>query len=287
MKWVFIFIFAFAFSSSCFVEAASANVTLIDEIGTFTGAVMKVKSPISGELGEKIFPSENLKNVGILKFEIESSLSEVMLTFITIKSGSEVESFEVGPFSVDGSEIIIDRREVAKNIPLVVVVENDSLDVVENVVEEDVVVENDSLDDVDVSGVVEKNIQEIKESIDGFFYYYVLAGILLVVVLMFFWLKNSNFGNWMTRLNYFSEDGELARIENAIEKKDRLIAEIKEKKDRKKKILIARKRLLEENEKLEKMMKSGESEDDEDFEDKVDKDRKNDKVDKDRKNDNR
>ncbi len=109
MKWmVFVLLFCFCFEV---VLAGSAEVVLVDDIGSFSGAVLRLKSSVDGELGDKIYASENLADVGIIKFEIESSLPEVYLDFIVTKDGEVSDSFEAGPFAVDGSEILIERRE--------------------------------------------------------------------------------------------------------------------------------------------------------------------------------
>ena len=109
MKWmVFVLLFCFCFGV---VVAGSAEVVLVDDIGSFSGAVLRLKSSVEGELGDKIYASENLADVGIIKFEIESSLAEVYLDFIVTKDGEVIDSFEAGPFAVNGSEILIERRE--------------------------------------------------------------------------------------------------------------------------------------------------------------------------------
>ena len=113
MKWM---IFAFAFV--LFFGMASATVSevvLIDDIGSFGGAILKIKSPISGVIGDKIYASEYLTDVGIIKFNIETSLKEAVLIFIITKDGNVVDEFMEGPFVINGSEILIDRREEVLN----------------------------------------------------------------------------------------------------------------------------------------------------------------------------
>ena len=95
----------------------------------------------------------------------------------------------------------------------------------------------------------------------GFFedvrFLYLIGGLLTFVVFMVMWFRFGAFRNWLTELNYFSEEGELARLESQIKKKDELIERIRENETREHKIKLARKKLELENEKLERMIRYG------------------------------
>ncbi len=86
---------------------------------------------------------------------------------------------------------------------------------------------------------------------------FLIGGVLTFIVFMVAWFKFETFRGWLTRLNYLSEEGELARIEAEIKRKDELIERIKENKMRKKRILLAKKKLERESGKLEKMIRKG------------------------------
>ena len=249
-RFVVMLLFAMLIVGTCFVDAFEADVLLIDDIGSFSGAVLRVKSPVTDSLGDKIYPSEYLTEVGIAKFEVDSSLSEVFLNFIIMNNGEVVAEITEGPFVLNGSEIVIDRREKAKVVEVTKVA----------VIEENVSREEN------VSEVVEENVfmnnayGEEAWSI-GFFedvrFLYLIGGLLTFVVFMVMWFRFGAFRNWLTELNYFSEEGELARLESQIKKKDELIERIRENETREHKIKLARKKLELENEKLERMIRYG------------------------------
>jgi len=254
---VFVLVF-FVLSGICFADAFEAEVMLIDDIGSFSGAVLRIKASADAEVGDKIFPSEYLTSAGIIKFNIETSLPEVFLNIVIVKSGEVVANIDEGPFVVDGSQILIDRREGMEGVVVEEVVSEE--DIVE-----DVVVENstENVSDVSVSSnaenvpdVISENVYVAGESSSGnVFLFYIIGGTLTFIILMVMWFKFKTFRDWMTRINYFSEDSELARIENQIRKKDKLIDLIKEEKARKRKISLARKKLERETKKLEKMVR--------------------------------
>lgn len=148
------FILAFLFIISI-VSAAETQVTLIDDIGSFTGAVLRLKSPVTEDLGDKIYASEYLTNVGIVKFNIETALPEVFLNFRISKNGAIVDEFEVGPFSVNNSGILVDRREK--------VIQEESVEapsVEENITEdpEEIATEENASDNQEV--VIEEPVEE-------------------------------------------------------------------------------------------------------------------------------
>ena len=264
-------------SAFSFVSAYSANVTFIDDIGTFSGAVMRVEAPVSGSTGDKIFPSENMANVGILKFEVETSLAEVLLNFVVTKSGMIVGEYQEGPFSVNGSEIVIDKR-----------VKSNPVELISEVAEEEEVVENAS-NESEVASEVEESEEEAEEetesqasesevlsgladSIIGTslsfeeeyymikvkkrnLFLFLVGGVLTFIVLMISWFRFGRFRDFLTRLNYFSEEGELARIEASIRRKISLMAKIRKNKELRKKIKSSKKKLSSEEHKLEGMVK--------------------------------
>ena len=66
------FVFAFLLLVSIGLSSAAvADVVLIDDIGSFSGAILRVKSPVTGDIGDKIYASEYFTDVGIVKFKIE------------------------------------------------------------------------------------------------------------------------------------------------------------------------------------------------------------------------
>ena len=90
----------------------------------------------------------------------------------------------------------------------------------------------------------------------GEFFLYLIGGVLTFVVFMVMWFSFRRFRGWLIRLNYFSEEGELARIEAKIKRKEELIDRIKKNDIRKEKIKAAKKKLKEEDEKLERMIRN-------------------------------
>lgn len=255
-RGVVMFLFLILVSGACFVDAAEAEVVMVDDIGSFSGAILRIKSTADGEPGDKIYASEYLTQVGIIKFNIETSLSEVFLDITLTKSGMVVDTIAEGPFVVDGSEILIDRREGAEEVAAVqevevVVEEDESVEVVEDEVIESEVIEAD-VSDNDVQ--VKKSLRDMG---DDTFFLYLIGGVLTFIVFMVMWFKFGTFRDRLTRLNYFSEEGELARIEAQIKRKDELIDRIKKNKARKEKIKLATKKLERENAKLEKLIRKG------------------------------
>mgnify|MGYP003965642657 CR=1 FL=1 len=116
---------------------------------------------------------------------------------------------------------------------------------------------NDEVVSVVNDEVVEDETKSFVASGDSknIFVYYLIGGVLTFIVLMVMYFRFRHFRDWMTRLNYLSEEGELARIENEIKRKDKLIDLINEKKERKIRLALAKKKLDRENKKLEKMVR--------------------------------
>ncbi len=90
----------------------AVELTIIDEPGSFSGAILKVRaSGSSGEYGDKIYPSENYCDAGVLKFDIETSLSKGDLSIVFTKDSEPVDEFEDGPFDFSNDTLLIDLRE--------------------------------------------------------------------------------------------------------------------------------------------------------------------------------
>ncbi|MEA3248120.1 MAG: hypothetical protein U9Q73_00260 [Nanoarchaeota archaeon] len=94
------------------VSATATNVTVIND-DVYTGAILKLRNLGSESLGDSYYPFFVGRNIGIIKFEVETGLSKANLNLRFIKSGEISFSTERGPFTIDGSEIIIDLREIA------------------------------------------------------------------------------------------------------------------------------------------------------------------------------
>ncbi len=93
------------------VSATKAEVVIVDDVGSFSGAVLRVVSPITGDVGEKIYPSAYLVHTGVIKFDIETSLKKINLKVLISKDGFIVDAIEDGPFAINGSRILFDRRD--------------------------------------------------------------------------------------------------------------------------------------------------------------------------------
>lgn len=93
-------------------QANEAEIIIVGEIGSFSGAFLKIISPTTEEASEKIYPSEYLTKAGVIKFQIETSLPEATLNIMMIQNGEIIKNLEKGPFSINGSKILIDEREI-------------------------------------------------------------------------------------------------------------------------------------------------------------------------------
>ena len=93
------------------VSAMTTNITVVSE-DVYTGAILKLRSLENGELGNPYYPIFVGKNVGIIKFEVETGLSEVNLSLRFIDNGEVCLNVEKGPFAINGSEIVVDLREI-------------------------------------------------------------------------------------------------------------------------------------------------------------------------------
>lgn len=112
------------------VSAVATEVVLIDDIGSFTGAFLRIKSTENSVfIEDKIYPSEYLLDVGVVRFEIDTLLSEIDLNVKLIEEGEVIADFEAGPFKMNGSEILIDRRDKSEIVGIIrdVVVNNESV----------------------------------------------------------------------------------------------------------------------------------------------------------------
>ncbi|MCK5321429.1 hypothetical protein KAJ38_02520 [Candidatus Pacearchaeota archaeon] len=115
------------------VSAMAANVTVVSD-DVYTGAILKLRSLESESLSDSYYPFFVGKNVGIIKFEIETGLSEVNLNLRFTNNGDIILNVEEGPFAINGSEIILDLRET----PNITLVEEDVQNVSEEVNEENI-----------------------------------------------------------------------------------------------------------------------------------------------------
>ncbi len=97
------------------VLAYSSTLTIQgDEL--ISGAVLRISSPGEEDWGEKIYPSLNGGSLGLVMFEIESSIDEVDFEVRFLNNGEVIlkEIFE--SYSLIDSEILIDLREIASDV---------------------------------------------------------------------------------------------------------------------------------------------------------------------------
>lgn len=101
------------------VSAITSNVTIIsDEV--YTGATLKLRSLESGELGNSHYPFFVGENIGIIKIEVETGLSEANFSLRFTNNSEICLNIEEGPFVINGSDIMIDLRKVGE-----IIVENE------------------------------------------------------------------------------------------------------------------------------------------------------------------
>ncbi len=157
----------------------AVEVTVIDEPDSFSGAILKIKSPISSsEYGEKIYPSENYYDAGVLKFDVETSLSEVDLLILLMKDGEPVMEIEKESVDFSNDTFVVDLRE-----PVVV-------EVVSEEVNESVVNELSNETGEFVGDVVETTGNSIIEVGRNFKYYSIgVVFFLLFFVFLFIMIK--------------------------------------------------------------------------------------------------
>lgn len=157
----------------------AVELMVVGEPGSFSGAILKIKTAgSSGDYGDKIYPSENYGDAGVLKFDIETSLVEGDLWIVFTKNGELVKEFEEGPFDFRNGSVEIDLRKV-------IVVETVSEVVDEVVVENESVVENVTEEVVSI-GITGRVVTGL-----GNFKYYSVGGFLLLGVVLFFFLVRS------------------------------------------------------------------------------------------------
>lgn len=253
-----------------FGSAFQANITIIDDIGSFSGAYLKIKSVDSDIfIDDKIYPSEFLVGVGIVKFNLEISLSEIDLNVRMIKDGRVVSDFEDGPFLINGSDILIDLREKVEVVEEVIESVVDSIN--ESSVEEInnftgnenlsrgesvVIVEDENLDDKRYFGFLtglaifynEDGSFNLKYSIGGGFVFLLL--LVLVLTMVFHRRKTSG-------VSMGEDEKELKYMEKKVKETEAKIVKIKDGKARKEKIEKAKEKLAKEEAELKELESEG------------------------------
>lgn len=248
-----------------FASAVSLNITIIDEAGSCSGAVLRLKASENGELGDKIYPNPDkyLKDAGILKFEVDTSLAEIFFNVVFTKDGAKVKEIDKGPFDVNGSDIVVDLREIEELevIKTVEVEENVSEDLNEtneSIVEVEVGAEdlNESEDLVEITGRVMQSLGDY-----GSVVYYSVGGALLVIlvlIIIFVSLKRSGKKKKEKEDDLVDEDEkELKVMEKKMKETEAKIGQLKELEKKKTKLAAARKKLKEEEEELKRLEKGG------------------------------
>lgn len=262
MKWLFfILVFILTFG---LVSATVSEVVIVDDIGSFSGAVLRIKSAVDGEPGDKIYAVEFLTGVGIIKFDIETALSEVWLDIIMTKDGAIIDVVSEGPFVVNGSEILIDRREkevafeVIKKAPVVE-------EVVDELVKEEIVEE---VMPIVVEDVVEDDL--LKNKLTGFFmtgkavfieddgsfdFGFSLGGVFLILFFGLFIFMIVRRGKKFEKEVLCEDDKELAYMENKVKIAEAEIAKIKTQREKKVKTEDMKIRLAKDEKKLNDLEK--------------------------------
>lgn len=127
MKKILVMFMLIIFAVS--VSAIATNITVVSD-DVYTGAILKLRSLESGELGDPYYPFFVGENIGIIKFEVETSLSEVNLSLRFTNNGKVSLQTEEGPLAINGSDIIVDLGVIEEVVPLVnEAVENVSVEV--------------------------------------------------------------------------------------------------------------------------------------------------------------
>ncbi len=195
------------------VVASTATVTVVDSIGSFSGALLKIKNPTSEFFGsDKINPSGYLSNVGIVKFEVESDIPEVDMQIRMTKDGEFIREILRENVSINGSEIIIDLREKPKvdvEVPEIIE-EIENITVEETNVSEEFEVENNETS----TGLTGKVTSKIKSTVgENGVYYYGGAGFLIVLLALFLVVKMAYRSGAKNELKLFSKGALDKRID--------------------------------------------------------------------------
>lgn len=119
-----VFFMSFAF--------AATEVTFIGERGDFTGVKLNIRSPGSTELSDPIYAKELLDEVGMAKFDVETSLTEMELVFTLINNGMPAGVVEEGPYVVTGEAIVVDTRVIEEEHVVVEGEENETAEEIED-----------------------------------------------------------------------------------------------------------------------------------------------------------
>jgi hypothetical protein len=246
-----------------FGSAFQSNITIIDDIGSFSGAYMKIKSVDSEVfIEDKIYPSEFLVGVGIVKFNLEISLSEIDLDFKLIKNGQIIDEFEAGPFLINGSDILIDRREKVEVVEEVIeeIIEEEIIEeVVEEIIENVVVVENEKFEYKKYFGFLtglaifynDDGSLNLRYSIGGGFVFLLL--VIFILIMIFHRRKTGS-------ISMGEDEKELKYMEKKVKDTEEKIAKIKDGKARRNKIEKAKVKLAEEEAELKELESGGSEE---------------------------
>jgi hypothetical protein len=285
MGIIFLAMFLISFSS-----AFTANLTIIDEKGAFSGAILKMKSPDTSEFGsDKIYASEYRTDVGIVKFELETSLPEADFNIRLTKDGQIVTNVDKGPYSINGSDILIDLREKKEKAPLEITNTTNETAPEENTTantEENTTTESEeTTEDSETSDTGDTNFfvstgRAIFTNPDGSINltYSIPGGAVLIAMLLFVVLMMR--GSKSNKQNK-SDEKELRKAEAEIKKKEAEIKRIKEGKNRNVRLLAAKEKLAREEKELQELKNSEkkENKEEEEKEEKVEEEIKEAKED--------
>lgn len=179
-----------------FTFALGTEVTIMSKPNSFTGAYLKWKSLESASYGtEKTYPSNyDYTDVGVVKFDVESGLTEAMVQVVLMNQGAKILENESGPYDLTKGSLTIDlRKKVELNVTKVLVVEEIFNETNESVVEE-VIEEVVEPSEGGWKGwsffrgwLTGFSVSEVKEKFSGSNQVYYLGGVgIFMAVLLFF-----------------------------------------------------------------------------------------------------
>ncbi len=169
------------------VSAMTANITIVSD-DVYTGAILKLRSLGSEELGDSYYPVFVGKNVGIVKFEVETGLSEVNLSLRFTDNGAVCLNIEKGPFAINGSDIIVDLRET----PDIIVAEEEVKNISKEVVEETIPkIEDEEAIEINKEGLVGYASKDYSILVQNNVYFLVGLDILFTGLFSFFIIRSA------------------------------------------------------------------------------------------------